>query len=357
MSLTRLTIEQFRNIERIACEFTSSFNLIHGQNGSGKTSLLEAIYYLGHAKSFRTHLSSQIIAHKQDGFTLFGELEAENTRTTIGISRNRRTPLRIKADNEPCKSVAELANLMPLLLIDASSYQVLDEGPKYRRRFLDWGLFHVEQSFLALWKQFNRVLTQRNSALKAQLPNAQVSAWDDALVQSAESFDSYRKGYFQHFQRLLGELLAPHALLNQIKCQYLRGWPQDEAYLKTLKRNLRREYKQGYTAEGPQRADLLFLIDANPASEVLSRGQQKVLVSMMRLAQGILCAELVDKTCIYLIDDLPSELDQAHREFLMQRLAKLNAQVFVTGVESKELQGLAVGQPYSMFHVEHGKIR
>lgn len=356
MSLQNLKIANFRNISTYNGEFSPYFNVISGENGSGKTSLLEAIYFIGHAKSFRTHMASQLIQHQVDNFTLFAKIINDNELISIGIERQSKQATRIKLDGQHCQSASELAMMLPIQVINPDSYKVLEAGPKYRRQFLDWGLFHVEQRFFTIWKRFQRALTQRNSALKAQLLTLEVTAWDAELSQCALQLDEFRQTYFDKLLSVLMPLFDNHSVLQQIECEYYRGWSAEVDFIDVLGSHLQRDRRLGYTTQGPQRADIKFQINNHPAEDVLSRGQQKILVSFLCLAQGMLCRDLCNKTCLYLVDDLPSELDEQHKLFLLNQLAALQSQVFITGVNPTELQALVVEHPHQMFHVEHGRI-
>ena len=234
MSLNHLKISNFRNINHFSGDFSADINIIAGENGSGKTSLLEAIYFLGHAKSFRTHLSAQLIQHHLDQFTLFARIENDSELISIGVERQKQQTTCIKLDGEYCKSAAEIAARLPMQVINPDSYKVLESGPKYRRQFLDWGLFHVEHRFFDAWKRFQRAITQRNSALKAQRLTQEVKAWDAELALYAGLLDEFRQAYFDKLLTVLTNLLSEHLVLQSIECRYERGWPSDCDYTDVL---------------------------------------------------------------------------------------------------------------------------
>jgi len=357
MSLIQLKINNFRNIFSGNYSFLPHFNIIHGENGSGKTSLLEAIYFIGHGKSFRTHLVNQLVQHDFEGFNLFAQIEQkEDIPTKIGVERISSASTKIKINGQICHSAAELATLLPMQIVNPDSYKLLEASPKYRRKFLDWGLFHVEHCFLTVWRSFQKTLAQRNSALKLQLSEAEINIWNEELQFYAEQLSDLRKQYFLNLQQLMFNMLKDHSILHKLTCIYERGWPEQEDYKSILIKNLPKDRQIGYTKYGPQRADIKFLIDEHPAQQVLSRGQQKILVGFLSLAQGILCKQLINKTCLYLIDDLASELDDQHKKYLFNQLAKLEAQVFISGVNQAELKQIVEGYPHQMFHVEHGHL-
>ena len=355
-TLKRIEITSLRNIEHISLELNPGFNLLYGKNGSGKTSFLEAIYLLGHGYSFRNRSISRVIREGDELLTVFGRLETDSKTLAAGIERHKNGKVRVNVNEEVVSSVAELAKLLPIQLINPDSHAILLAGPKIRRQFLDWGVFHVEHSFYPLWKKLGRVLKQRNAALKSRLPQAPIKLWDSELIELSLEIDVMRVAYIQGFEPVFERIRHELLTLDGFSMTYHRGWASDEAYSEVLERSFSRDLMLGYTQYGPQRADLKCCMGKVPAQDVLSRGQQKLLVSAMRLAQGVLLKEQTGRSCLYLIDDLPAELDKTRREHLARVLHQIDAQVFVTGVELNELGESFEDYAYQMFHVEHGTV-
>ncbi len=357
MTIKQIQVSHFRNLMQISSELSPRFNVFFGDNGSGKTSLLEAIYVLSHAKSFRTHLMPQLVQKNQEKLTIHAKLlDEQQNLTSIGFERCLQGHSRIHINGENCFRTADIAQMLPMLIINPDSYHLVEAGPQYRRKFLDWGLFHVEQSFFSVWRTLQRIIKQRNAALKKRMPLRQIKVWDQELISSAESIDQLRRQYFKDLGPILIVLLAELPFFDDFSSQYCRGWPDNDSYADVLEQALEHDLAMGYTRYGPQRADMKLFMAGAPAGAVLSRGQQKILVNALFLAQGILLAKKTGKKCIFLIDDLPSELDEQHRAFLIDKLSELNAQVFVTGVARHDLQPHFQHVPHNMFHVEHGKI-
>lgn len=354
MPVRRLQITQVRNLQQVSLE-CGQFNVFTGANGSGKTSLLEALFMLGRGRSFRSHKPGSVINHLAARCVVFGELV---DGSTMGVMRARHDQQLFKVDGNPVHAASHLADHLPLQLVNAEAFSLLEGGPSVRRQFLDWGVFHVEPEFLFHWRRIQKALKQRNSLLRhGKINDSDLAPWDAELVQCANAVDAMRQRYVRrllpHWHMLL-EALVP---LDQPEILYQRGWPEAQDLNAVLAKDRGRDQQQGTTHHGPQRADLDIRIGGRAAEDVLSRGQEKLLACALRLAQGVLLHELTGKTCIYLVDDLPAELDLARRQALCRQLAAMRSQVFVTATDPESLQGCWPDSPGTRwFHVEHGQV-
>lgn len=358
MSLSRLKATNFRNFSALDIEPGEHFNLIYGANGSGKTSILEAIHYISLGRSFRTHLCNRIILYDSSAFSVFGLVKNQEAPSMpVGIEKSRNSKTKIKISNEMVPSAAELAKILPLQIINPDSYLLLSAGPRHRRQFLDWGVFHVEQRFFSVWQRFQRVLKQRNSALQQGVVAAQVMAWNKELIPYAEELAELRANYLQQLIPVVTKILTELIQLNDLTITYEQGWDKQSNLEEILAASFKRDSMQGYTQYGPQRADVIIKSNNMPVEDVLSRGEQKLLVCALKLAQGILLHQLTGKRCIYLLDDLAAELDSKHRQRIVEVLADLKAQVFITAVDAHTIGELLHQWPTKVFHVEHGAIR
>ena len=356
MIIKTLNIQRFRNIFQVSLELSPSFNVFYGHNGSGKTSLLEAIFYLGLAKSFRSSNACRVINNEAESCLIRAELQTEVRLIPLGIERNRQGQRFLRKDGENVPSVFALAQELALQLITADSHVLFTEGPKLRRQFFDWGLFHVEPQFYPLWQQLQKVLKQRNAALKAKLSANEIKIWDSELVRLASAIDILRKEHLKQLYPIALNLF--HTLLPELELEirYERGWAEDEDLLNLLSQNFYRDFHIGYTQLGPQRADLLFLTHNTPLQEHLSQGQLKLAAYALHLAQGKMLQTVAQKSPIYLIDDIPSELDPRKRYLVLQVLTELQAQSFLTGINPEDLLEISHLSHSKMFHVEQGRI-
>ncbi len=354
MQLMRLKANSFRNLAELDLEFSPCFNFIYGPNGSGKSSLLEAIYFLSLGRSFRSSLSSRAIQYDAKSFNLFSVILGQRS-TTLGLEKIRQGKTKIKIGNNT-NSVSELAKLLPLQLINPNSYQLLSGGPRARRQFIDWGVFHVEPQFFQIWQRFQQVLKQRNAALQQQVPINQIKVWDVELIEAANKITLLRENYIQQLNPLITELMRKLLTLQGLSIDFYQGWEKKISLGSILTSSISRDYKLSYTQFGPHRADLLIKLNGHPVHEVLSRGEQKLLTCALQLAQGILLKNVTTKSCIYLFDDLFAELDLTKQNMLMHLLHSLEAQVFITAIEETLIKGLETSVLGKIFQVEQGKI-
>ncbi|HSW70082.1 MAG TPA: DNA replication/repair protein RecF [Gammaproteobacteria bacterium] len=358
MSLLRLDLADFRNFELVKIDsLANGFNFFYGQNASGKTSLLEAIYYLSRGKSFRSSSASHIIHHSAEKFSIFAHLQAKSQQMVpVGVERQRNGDTRVRILGEDSHSFTELVELIPSLLINSSSFSLLDAGPIFRRKYLDWCAFYLLNDFLRIWKMHERALKQRNAALREHQSKKEIDAWTHELVKCAMDLDELRRDVVAQLMPFLQSALAELIEVPDLDLSYYPGWDETQSYQQAMSQFASKDLYAGYTQLGPHRADFKISIGKTPVKDILSRGQQKLFICAMIVAQGAMLQKCVNRRSIYLIDDLPSELDSQSRSHLMELLARQNAQVFVTAVEREALAG-SCRIPMKMFHVEHSSVK
>lgn len=354
MSLKKLNIFHFRNIHDGQLLAHPQFNCIVGDNGAGKTSILESIYYLAHGRSFRGPRNADLIQHQQKKFDLHAQINHIEEPISIGISRPLRGKTKLKKQGENVQSIAEFSYLLPIKLITATAYQLIIDGPKIRRSFLDWGVFHVEPQFLSSWQAYNRSLQQRNALLKQGAPNDQIDYWDQHLIEHGQCINQMRISYFNQMMPVFRKTV--HQLINYAEAYdilFQPGWNQDDSLAEVLEKNRFSDRRRGYTQAGPHRADLSVTLNGETAQHVLSQGQLKMLAYTMQLSQGQAFQNAHSRAPIYLIDDICSELDQKNQKKIFEIIGKINAQVFITAID---LNDLNINDDHHVFHVNEGKI-
>lgn len=353
----QLQVSHFRNIHQLSAKLSPGFNLIYGQNGSGKTSLLEALYLLVHGRSFRTHLLNRVIQYQQPELVVFARLQSGQQQIPIGFSRHQDGSKQIRVAGEEQQSIIHVTKLAPLLLLDPDCQRLLTEGPKPRRAFLDWGVFHVEHGFYQHWQRLNRALKQRNAALSQQLSQAHIRMWDEEIISVSTAIDQQRANYISEFKRIFLTILPELLPKVELTLRYYRGWAAERELADVLLSNYEKDLRLGYTQFAAHRADLRLTIDGVPAPDALSQGQQKLLVYALKLAQGKLLREQLNQPCLFLLDDLTAELDEENQQRVATILASLHSQVFITGLNQGSLAAIAhLSDQTNMFHVEQGAI-
>lgn len=339
MPIQQLNVRSVRNLANVSFIPSPQINIIHGVNGSGKSSLLEAVHLLGLCRSFRTNKLNHLIRAGDATCTVFAELDAMGSGMAqpLGVERSLEGDNRIRyAGNDI--DLTTLAELLPIQVINSETFQILEGSPAVRRQFLDWGSFHADPTFIRLWRAFRRVLKQRNSLLKYGKIEPRIRAvWDREFVSYAEQLNALRESYIEQLKPEFDEILSTLLDGMKVDLSFSPGWDKKRTLDQVLEEGFERDARQGYTSAGPQRADLRLKVDGHTASERLSRGQKKVVVSALKLAQGVLFYKLNSRSCIYLIDDLPSELDQHHCRLFCNYLEKAASQCFITCVDHTSL--------------------
>ena len=355
MSLTSLEINNFRNLHQVKIEPDARLNIISGVNAAGKTSLLESLFYLSYGRSFRNSQTRDLIMYDQDYFRLISKIKTPSAESIIGIQKSTKQQT-IRIDQQDIHKISDLAALFPVIALHPDSHQLISAGPELRRQYIDWGVFHVEHAFIQTWKRYRKALSQRNAALRHHQPDNMCVIWDQALVESANQIEQARFQYLEQLNILLkknAEFLFPG---NKVSLEYKRGWSDEHDYQDFLLSSLARDKEKGYTQAGPHRADIKIRLDNKSAQTSISRGQQKKLVALLKLAQLELFIQTTQRTCVLLYDDLPAELDQSNRNILMELLSGMNVQLFVSSIEAEQLD-ISSWNSAKMFHVEQGAVK
>lgn len=328
--------------------FDHAATAVIGANGSGKTSFLEAIYFLVRGRSFRQPRNDRLVRHGAQQFRLYGEFQHQNRISKVGLEAGKgQTRIRINGEDHP--NLASLNRDFVVEVIEPEIHQLISDGPEGRRRFLDYGVFHVEPEYLPAWQRYRKALKQRNAALKS---GQSLNVWDQALTESAAVVDSFRQGYVALMNEPVEEICA--ALnLDGIRIDYRAGWDDALSMQEALAESLERDRKLGITHVGPHRADLKIDWHGRLAKSQVSRGQQKLLASALILAQTQHLATLNGGNALLLVDDPAAELDKQSLERVMAVIRRLPGQLILSAIDR---QSLAQIPELDLFHVEHGVI-
>ena len=395
--IERLQISNLRNLTHVNLHATAC-NVIIGANGSGKTSLLEAIFLLSRGKSFRHHQPKRYIQHHQNTATVYARL---NNSSTLAIQKQADATTILRLNQTTVYNQSILTEQLPTLLIDPSTMDMLEQGSASRRQLLDWLVFHMKQGFHPQWLAYQRLLKQRNSLLKktrhlTQVQLTELKSWDKGLSNHAALIHHYRERIFAEWQPYFAESIAQllPAYAEQLSLSYNAGYDTTVALDIQLNERLEQDLQLGYTRIGNHRADVhvhwrsndsaasnnelsdtMHEADTNlkvpvikeQAANVLSRGEKKLLITALRLSQlplllntqktNDLSNDSAQVTPVVLLDDITAELDDRAIDILLSTLAQLPCQVFMTSLTDDILP--LVHQYWSepnMFHVKQGQI-
>ncbi|MGY1426099.1 DNA replication/repair protein RecF [Lysobacter sp. A289] len=374
MRVTRLDIRYLRRFQEVLLQPGPKVNLITGDNGAGKTSILEALHLMAYGRSFRGRVRDGLVRHGDDALEVFVEWQ-ELTRSRsqshdmpagapAADIRIRKAGLRHsgqdwsgRLDGTGVSHLGELCAALAVVTFEPGSHALVTGPADIRRRYLDWGLFHVEPGFLPLWRRYSRALKQRNALLKSRSGHSQIGAWDHELAEAGEPLTRYRQAYLSALQPLFSEVAADLApALGGVTMDYQPGWRRDDLPLADALLLARdRDLQTGFTSLGPHRADWRIHFGALPGRDALSRGQGKLTALSALLAQAGHYATIRGEWPVIALDDLSSELDRNHQQRVLQRLSDSDAQVFITGTElPAALAVLSIDA--TLFHVEQGVL-
>ena len=356
MSVIELQTVNFRNLVPDKLFLHPDLNFVIGDNGSGKSSLLESIFYLGHGKSFRTSRVESLINSDSDSFIVSAKT---NEGLQLGIQRNNIGESKIKVNGISYNKLSELAKNVAVQIVTPESFKLFFGGPKERRKFIDLGLFHVEHSFSTEWKLFQRIYKQRNACLKNRTNFSQLDYWTDEFCRLSVNIATCRKQYIETLRIELASWLSVMLpdLADDISIQYLQGWNSKKELRDVLIENREREIEKGYSLFGAQKFDIRFIVDNLSIEHRLSRGQQKLFLLALTFAQSKLIEQVKRIKPILLIDDIGAELDHSSRKAMFRANQLLNCQTIISAIDRVALEPLIPNDKnYNMFHVEHGQI-
>ncbi|MEM1263456.1 MAG: DNA replication/repair protein RecF [Pseudomonadota bacterium] len=351
--LRTLQIQNFRCLEAVSLELATNCSVVTGENGAGKTSLLEAVFTLSRGRSFRSSRRDAVVRHGTQAATIFGLIESEHLTHRVGLEIGR-SERRIRINGEDRPSIGEVTQLLPVQLIDPTVHTLIEGGPDRRRQFIDFGVFHVERRFMETWSQYRRAVSQRNSALRAMSADAELDTWDASVASLAETLTEQRQTGLalldQHWPSLM-ELVLPDT---EVALTFKRGWREDVSLLDLLRQHRARDRDSGLTGDGAHRADLRIDFRSRVARHQVSRGQQKLLASALVLAQVAAIQAQTGQQSVVMLDDPAAELDTKNLDRLLGLVFDIPCQRIVTALDATRLQ-LPTDAP--VFHVEHGQIR
>ena len=351
MQIEWLQVRNVRNLSNLRIDPGPQLNIITGPNGSGKTALLEAIHFLGRCRSFRTSGVNRIIRYRQKELVVSAGLRLpDRSQVITGVQRTR-TTISIRYDNRTVPRVSEQAAQIPVITITPDSHRLVSGSPVYRRRWLDWAMFHVKPDYIDTWRDYHKALKNRNSLLRKNSVE-QLGTWERAMAQAAEKINSLRDAFISELAEELvhsaGQLEIPLAAP-----EYERGWQPGVGLEQYLAQQRKGDLERGMTRHGIHRSDIAIREEGRDIGLIYSRGQVKLYIIALALAQDSVFRRRTGRNPVILVDDLPAELDDASQRRVIEALAQRGGQVFITATG-----GIPTGarEQQAMFHVEQGRI-
>lgn len=353
LHVAQIGAENFRVFEKLSLRPHRRLNFVYGDNAAGKTTLLELVYVLSRGKSFRG-------SSPQDCAGPAGRLWRARARYQRDDSPARQVDaqwqsgeLQQRHDAAPTGRL-ELLREYPVQILEPGLHKLLQDGPSYRRSYLDWGVFHVEQRFHPAWRRFSRALRQRNLVLRQRGTAQELQPWSVEVAAAGEEVHRYREAQLATIRPRLGELIGQLLDTRDWTVELQPGWPAGQSLREALDAHQARDRQQGLTVDGPQRAELRLRLHERQTKSLISRGQQKQLIAALLLSQCELVHQTTGTAPVLLVDDFTAELGEDYQRRLLGALQAYPGQLFITSFERSG--ALAEVTDCAVFHVEHGRV-
>lgn len=355
MYVLGLRAEEFRNLRRFEIFPSPGLNLLFGPNASGKTSILEALFLLGHARSFRVSNIRQVVRRGARVLRVTAELETERRgKLSLGVERGPGVN-RVRCNGADLRRTTEQARLVQLCLVTPDSHALIEGSAQCRRRWLDWGMFHVEPGYLESWRRYYAALRQRNCLLRTTTTAGPFSPWEKKMQEAAVQLCAGREEYLRQLLEGVQEL-SREFLFVPLRFRIFHGWDKQRPLAEVLEEERHLDREAGFTRNGPHRLDLIPCNLQGDPSPQFSRGQQKMLALTLNMAQAQVFLNKTGEKPVFLIDDLASELDSQATARVLARLEQTQAQVFISATHREQVS-VEGGRDPATFHVEQGTLR
>jgi len=362
--INNISIKNFRNLSDIDLCFSSDINIFYGLNASGKSSILECLFFLSRGKSYKQNQSNKLISFENDYFLIYSLI---NHNTRVGIQKEQHSKLIIKCDNKYINSSFLLSKNLTMQILNPDSYLLIESGPSVRRKFIDWLVFHVKHHLYEKWKRYKLILKNRNTGLKLKLSHNEIKAWDHEFIQLTNLLSAERTHFVNLINRKL--ILYKNEFLSDMNLfiDHYSGWNKDIKYNLVLEESFVKDFKYGYTQYSLNKSDLKIKISIDDKifyiKDVLSNGLKKYISMFLYILQIEIFLDANNNIKpVLLIDDITSELDNNYSQLLLQFIQKLNIQIFFTLLETEDNKNLinnfmaSNSKKIKLFHVKHGEI-
>ena len=364
MYLESLSIINFKNYAQSDLRFSPAVNCIHGDNGSGKTNLLDAVHYLALTKSYFNPIDSQVIKHEEKMMMLKAEFSIQNNAEVITAALRSGQKKKVMRNKKEYAKVSEHIGLIPVVMISPFDSYLILEGSEVRRKFMDAIISQEKKPYLNTLIQYNRALQQRNLLLKhfskEQYFDADsLDVWDAKLIEYGEEIYKERKAFLDNFIPVFQHFYSRISNEGEEVDLLYRSSLDEGNYREQLKANVKEDVQRQYTMRGIHKDDLIFSIEGNPLKKFASQGQQKTFLLALKLAQFKQMQEVMGETPILLLDDIYDKLDEKRMKQLLSLVSEDGfGQLFITDTHKDRVADLfsQSGMEVRSFEIKDGGV-
>ena len=363
MILKRISILNYKNLEQVELDFSTKMNCLIGQNGMGKTNLLDAIYYLSFCKSANNPIDSQNIKHDQNFFVLQGSYVTElGDVEEVYCGLKRRQKKQFKRNKKEYTRLSDHIGFIPLVMVSPADAELIAGGSEERRRFMDVVISQYDRDYLSALIRYNKALTQRNTLLKAEEEpdNELMEVWEEIMAMAGEVVYRKRKEFVNEFIPVFQTFYSSISQgQEQVSLSY-ESHADNGNLLQQLKDNRQRDRIMGYSLKGVHKDDLVMQLDSYPIKREGSQGQNKTFLIALKLAQfDFLRRTGSNTTPLLLLDDIFDKLDASRVEQIVKLVSGNRfGQIFITDTNRDHLDKILekVHGEYKVFSVEQGHV-
>lgn len=362
MILKRISILNYKNLEQVELSFSPKLNCFFGQNGMGKTNLLDAVYFLSFCKSAGNPIDSQNICHDADFFVIQGFYEAaDGTPEEIYCGMKRRQKKQFKRNKKEYTRLSDHIGFLPLVMVSPADSELIAGGSDERRRFMDVVISQYDKEYLDALIRYNKALVQRNTLLKSEQPVEEelFLVWEEMMAQAGEVVFRKREAFIREFIPIFQSF---YSFISQdrekVRLSY-DSHARDASLLEVLKESRARDQIMGYSLRGVHKDELNMLLGDFPIKREGSQGQNKTYLVALKLAQFDFLKRTGTTVPLLLLDDIFDKLDASRVEQIIKLVAGDSfGQIFITDTNREHLDRILhkVGSDYKMFRVEQGTV-
>lgn len=361
MIIKNLRLQNFRNYKDESIQFLPGINLLYGDNGQGKTNIIEGIYYLLTGKSYRVQREHELLGWGQSEFHLYGDFLLSHHKVSLE-SHYRDKRKMVKVNNVPCQRLSDFVGTINVIFFSPDDLVMIKGGPIERRKFLDLHIAQVRPGHVSLLNAYNKVVQQKNALLKSfvdkPLKYSQLLLWNEQILDLGIKIIKNRADLTESIQNVANKIYSNlTSQKEKMQVVYIALGKNNraeaiETFPQLLKDKLEQEIERQMVLVGPHRDDIQILLDDKPARLYASQGQQRSIVLSLKLAELELIREEKGEYPILLLDDVLSELDSFRRNYLITFIHASNIQTLITMTDAEN--HLELG---ALFHVKQGHIR